>query len=233
MGNIQKRGEHSYLFTVSTGKDAKGRYKRKTKTYRVEKKMTPKQLEQHLQHEYLKFKSEVMSGEYITPEKMTFAVFVEEWEKKFASKELSETTYLGHISRLDNHILPEIGHLPMDGIRSMLLLDLLTNLKRKDGKEGPLSNHAKGDVHKTLKSIFKYATLWRVINVDPMDGISKPVDKHEAEKEVNVYEPEEVTALLAAAQNEPPHWRIFLTLAIVAGVRRGENLGLEWSKVDF
>lgn len=48
-----------------------------------------------------------------------------------------------------------------------------------------------------------------------------------------MYEPEEVTALLTAAQAEPFHWRIFITLAIVAGVRRGENLGIEWPMVNF
>ena len=230
---VRKRSENTYQFTVSTGKASSKDYGRKYKTYTVEQKLTPKQLVEHLKHEYLKFKQEVLSGEYIAPEKMTFAAFVAEWEKKFAEKELSETTYLGHMSRLDNHILPVIGHQSMDGIRSMMILDLLSNLTRKDGKEGPLSNYAKEDVYKTLNSVFKYAVQWRIISNNPMEGVNKPKDKHEEEKEVNVYEPEEIAALFKAAENEPFHWRMFITLAITAGIRRGENLGLEWSKIDL
>ncbi|WP_391119362.1 tyrosine-type recombinase/integrase [Psychrobacillus sp. L3] len=233
MANIEKRGDNSYRFTVYQKKDAKGRYPRKTKTYTVTKKMTPKQLEEHLDHEYLKFKQEVLSGEYINPEKMPFSKFVEEWKEKFAEKELSSTTMANHEFKLNNHILPVIGHVPLDEINSMMLLDLITNLTRKDGKEGSLTLLSKQDIYRTLLSIFKYAAQWKVISKNPMEGVNKPKNKHEAKREVNVYEAEEVTAILHALQDEPFHWRMFLTLSITAGTRRGENLGLEWSRVDF
>lgn len=230
---VRKRSENTYQFTVSTGKASTNDYGRKYKTYTVTRKYTPKQLEEHLKHEYLKFKQEVLSGEYITPEKMTFTAFVEEWKSKFAENELSETTYVAHISRLDNHILPVIGHLTIESIRPMLLDSLLSNLTRKDGSEKPLSNSSKEDVYKTLKSIFGFATKRRVIKTDPMDGISKPKNKNEAKRIVNVYEPEEVTALFKAVEDEPYHWLIFITLALTGGLRRGELLGLEWSSIDF
>lgn len=233
MANIQKRGDGSYFFTVSLGRDADGKYQRKTKTYRPERKMTPKQMKEHIEHEYMKFKEEVRSGVYVSPEKMTFAAFVEEWENKYAGKEISESALLGHRSRLENHIMPVIGHIRMDQINSMMLLTLLSNLSRKDGQTRSLSNYMKEDIYKTLKNVFKHAHKWKVIATNPMDGVNKPQDKNEEKRDVNVYEPEEVTALLTAAQSEPFHWRIFITLAIVAGVRRGENLGIEWSKVNF
>lgn len=91
----------------------------------------------------------------------------------------------------------------------------------------------KEDIYKTLKNIFKHAKKWRVTATNPMDGVNKPRDKNEESKDVSVYEPEEVTALLTAAQTEPLHWRIFITLVIVVGVRRGKNLGIEWLLVDF
>lgn len=233
MANIQKRGDGSYFFTVSLGRGADGKYKRETKTYRPERKMTPKQLKEHIEHEYMKFKEEVRTGVYISPEKMTFEAFTKEWRKKYADNELSETALMGHLSRLNNHILPVIGHVQMDQINSMMLLNLLSNLSRKDEKEGSLSNYMKEDIYKTLKNVFKHSAKWKVTSTNPMDGVNKPRDKSEEEKDVNVYEPEEVTALLTAAQAEPFHWRIFITLAIVAGVRRGENLGIEWPMVDF
>ncbi|MCM3359363.1 site-specific integrase [Psychrobacillus sp. MER TA 171] len=233
MANIVKRGGNSYRFTVYQQKDAKGRYPRKTKTHTVTKKMTPKQLKEHLEHEFLKFKQEVLSGDYINPEKMPFSEFVEEWFEKFAEKELSSTTLANHVFKLNNHILPVIGHIPLDKINSMVLLDLLSNLTRKDGKEGELSLLSKQDIYRTLQSIFKYSTQWKVISNNPMEGVNKPKNNQEVKREVNVYEEEEVTAILQALQDEPFPWRMFLTLSITAGIRRGENLGLEWSKVDF
>lgn len=233
MKGIEKRGENTYRFTVSLGRGADGKYKRERKTYTVQQKFTPKRLKEHLKHEYLKFKNEVESGNYISPQKMTFEAFVSEWRKKFADNGLSETTLTGHLTRLDVHILPVIGHLDLDKINSMILLDLMSNLTRKDGKEGPLSIHTKEDVYKTLKSVFKYAVQWRILTNDPMEGVDKPRDTGQQDSDLNVYEPEEVTALFESVQDELFHWRVFLSLAITAGLRRGESLGLEWSDVDF
>lgn len=235
MANIQQRGEGSFLFTVSLGRGADGRYKRKTKTYTVDPnlKLTPKRLQEHIEHEYLKFKQEVLSGIYVSPGKMTVSAFVEQWRVKHAVKELSDTSYINHMSRLENHILPVIGHLRMDQVNSLTLLDLLSNLARKDGSGRKLSYRSTDDVYKTLKNIFKHAAKWKVIAADPMQGVSKPKNKDTVEKKLNVYNAEEVEAILEEVGSEPYHWQVFLTLAIVAGIRRGENLGLEWSKVDF
>ena len=233
MSNISKRGENSYRFTVYYGMDAKGVYKRKTKTHKIEIAKSPKQLKEHLDHEYLKFKQQVHDGEYVILENISFNAFVDRWENNFAIKELSDTAYMGHMSRLNNHIKPIIGHHKMSEINTLLILDLISNLTRKDGKVNPLSHHAKEDVYKTLKSVFKYAKQWNVISKDPMVGVNKPKNNSLKEKDLNVYEAEEVRELFLLMQNEPFLWRMFITLAITAGFRRGENLGLDWTNINF
>lgn len=233
MANIEQRGKNSYRFTVSLPKNAKGIYPKERTTYTVEGKYTPKQLEEHLKHEYLKFKSLVLSGNYIRPEAMTFSAFAEEWQKKFASK-LAGTTYGNHQRKLELHILPVIGHMDMIKINEFILMDLLDNLERKDGEEGNLSFHSKQDVYRTLKSIFKYAVRWKVLKDNPMDGVVKPKPQaDEQEQDIQVYEEEEIAELLDLLQTEPPLWRVMFTLALVAGLRRGELLGLDWSDVDY
>lgn len=233
MANIEKRGENSYRFTVYLPKDANGRYPKKRKTITVEGKYTPKQLKEYLDSEYLKFKNEVLSGNYIQPSKMKFIEFVEEWRMKYAEKELASTTIRNHGFVLNKHILPIIGHVPIDEINTMMLLDLLNNLKRHDGKEGKLSTHRVRDVHRTLKSIFNCAKDWNIIINNPMDGVKKPKLKEEEKRDLNVYDENEVAHILQELQNEPMNWRIFMTLSITAGTRRGENLALEWSDIDF
>src|SRR5690625_842670 len=132
---VQKRGENSYFFTVSLGRGADGKYKRKTKTFRVTEKMTPKQEEEFIRHAYMNFKQKVQSGAYVTPSKMLFMDFAEEWKKRYAYVKLADTTIESRESMLDNHILPVIGHIRIDKINTFILMDLINNATRKDGKK--------------------------------------------------------------------------------------------------
>ncbi len=233
MANIQKRGENSYCFTVSLGKGPNNKYIRRTKTIKIEQKLSPKKLNEYLEYEYAKFRQEILAGEYIAPDKMLFAQFINEWENKYAVKELSETTIANYMTHLKNHILPIIGHMRIDQIAPMHIINLLDGMKRIDDPEKPLSNRTKQDTYLTIRNVFQRAVDWQFVKTNPVNKVKKPKDINQAEKEVTVYEKEEVAALLSTAQNEPFHWRIFLTLALTAGLRRSENLGLEWSNVDL
>jgi integrase len=233
MANIQKRGENSFYFTVSLGKDADNKYKRRTKTITIEKKMTPKQLKEYLEHEYLKFKQQVLAGEYITPDKMLFSDFVKEWEKKYAGKELAETTLTNYLTHLKNHIIPKIGHIRIDQITPMHIINLLEDMRRIKDPGKPLSNRTKQDTYLTLRNIFERAVEWQLISLNPLTKVKKPKILDEEAKEVNVYDEDEVVILLQAVQSEHFHWRIFLSLALIAGLRRSESLGLEWKNINL
>lgn len=234
LSNIEKRGDNSYRFTVYLPINAKGVYPKERKTITIEGKYTPKQLREHLDHEYLKFKTEVLSGNYIRPQEMTFAEFVNEWDTKYAAK-LAATTYGNHQRKLELHLLPVIGHMEMKQINEFILMKILDGLARKDGSEGDLSYHSKQDIYRTLKSIFKYAVRWKVLKHNPMDGVEmpKPTDTDDEAVDLQVYDEEEIAALMRILQSEQPHWRIMFTLGLVAGLRRGELLGLEWPSVNF
>lgn len=229
MANIEKRGDNSYRFTVYLPKDSNGKYPKERKTITIDEKMTPKQLKEYLDHEYLKFKNEVLSGNYVKVENMTFKQFAEEWKQKHASK-LSKTTYGNHVIRVDKHLTPVLGHMEMNKITTMTLLNLMQNLTRKDDKDGELSDRSKRDIYQTLSSIFTHAQKWKVIINNPMDGVAAPKFK---KKKLEVYEEYEIKQILSLVQSESMHWRIMITLALTSGLRRGELLGLEWKHIDF
>lgn len=233
MATIRKRSENTYQFTVSLGVGSDGKYQRKYKTYTVREKMTPKQLKEHLEHEAYKFEQKVLSDAYIEPGIMTFEQFTKEWQSKWLEKNVSDSTISLRLSSLKNHILPVIGHIPISKITTLMLLDLMENLTRKDGQEGDLSVSSKQEVHKVLISVFKRATDWRVLSNDPMTGIQAPTEYKKRDKELNVYDEIEVKELLKAAQKQLDHWRVFINLALATGMRRGELLGLEWKHVDL
>ncbi|MBH0171066.1 tyrosine-type recombinase/integrase [Fictibacillus sp. 18YEL24] len=235
MANIRKRGENSFLLTVEVGYNNNGKRKRRYKTISVEDQSllkTKKKLQDYLDKEFHKFKTEVESGEYIAPEKMTLEHFVIEWENKYAKKELSENTLISYLSHIRNHILPAIGHRRIDQIKPVHIINMMDGIKRVDSSvEKPLSARSKQDVYLAIRNIFERAVEWQIIKSNPVKNVKKP--RLTSEKEVTVYDENEVEILFKAAEQEPFHWRIFLTLAIAAGLRRSENLGLEWSKVNF
>lgn len=235
MASIRKRGDNSFILTVETGYDSKGKRKRRYKTIKIEDKSllkTTKKLRDFLEAEYHKFKTEVQAGEYISPEKLTLETFIVDWENKYAARELAETTLANYLSHIKNHILPSIGHMRLDQVKPLHIINLLNDLKRKDKDEVvPLSERTKQDTYLTVRNIFERAVEWQIIKENPVKNVKKP--RITTDKEVTVYDEDEVAALFKAVENEPFHWKMFLTLILAAGLRRSENLGLEWSKVDL
>ncbi|KQL44589.1 integrase [Brevibacillus choshinensis] len=233
MASIQKRGDNSYLLVVESGYSANGKRLKRTKTIRITEKLTPKKLKEHLELELTKFKIDVESGEYISPEKMLFSEFVEkEWTKKFAEKELSPLTLITYLVHLKTHINPVFGHLQLSQIKTIHVVSFINELEksRKDGKGDTLSASTVLYIYKVLKSVLDRATDWRLINRNPMDDTKQP--KIERRK-MKFYEENEVRDVIAALYEEPTHWRLYFLGAMLGGYRRGELLALEWDDVNF
>ena len=51
--------------------------------------------------------------------------------------------------------------------------------------------------------------------------------------EPNFFPPHEIAEILAALESEPLKWRTITHLLLVTGCRRGEIMGLKWSKIDL
>ncbi len=96
------------FFTVYTGKGPDGKYGRNTKTITITDEAllkTKKRLQDYLDAEYSKFREEIESGEYITPQKMTFGTFVQEWRTKYATRHLEYKTLYAYESHIKNTYL--------------------------------------------------------------------------------------------------------------------------------
>jgi len=227
MANIVKRGKDSWRLTVNCGKDAEGNYIRHTKTVKCRTK-------REAESEYAKFKIEVETGQYIKPQRMTFAQFVDEWREKYANEHLAERTLYTYDSNLKLRIIPTFGHLRMEDITPLLVADFLQSLSktggRKDGKDGSLSSGSVQYNHRILKNIFSRAVEWEVIKRNPVAPVQKPKVSY---KDVLPYDESEVKTLMQALEKEPIHWQVMVKLAIHTGLRRGELLALEWRHVDW
>lgn len=178
--------------------------------------------------ELAKFITEVKSGTYFEPEKLTFTNFVEEWRLKYAQKHLETLTYRNYMFHIKNHILPYFGHMRLDQVKTLHIVSFLTALSspsaRKDGQEKALSSSTIQYIYRVLRNIFNIAVEWRIINHNPVADVKKP---KVTPKEVSVYNEEEVAAVFKALKSEPLEWRLLITLALTMGMRRGSCL--HWS----
>lgn len=233
MATIRKRNHNTYQFVVSLGVGSDGKNMRKYKTYKVTEEMTPKQLQRHLEYEAHKFEQKVLSNMYIAPTQLTLNEFFVEWKTKWLEKSVSESTIMLRIGSFKNHISPVIGHFPMHKITTLMLLDLMENLTRKDGQPGVLSASSKHEIHKVLVSIFQRALEWNIIKENPMTGVDAPKQKRKESNNINAFSIEEVERLISESQTELAHWRLFILLALSTGMRRGEIIALEWKHINL
>lgn len=168
-------------------------------------------------------RTEWESGAYIDPSKMKFGDYITNWlENKNDVSMETRYTNEGHIR---NHIIPELGNIPLQQVNVGHIESMISSLKKKD-----ISPATVRKIFNLVQTSFKSAQRKELINKNPfdlMDSGSKP--KHSKGK-VDYWTKEEVKQFF----NKLDHrYRMLFILAIYTGMRRGEILGLRWKDVDF
>lgn len=94
----------------------------------------------------------------------------------------------------------------------------------------PLSNKTILEYHRCIHTILTQAEKEMLV---PFNAASKATPPKVTRKEVNYFQPEELSEILDALEDEPLKWQLITNLLIVTGCRRGEIAALKWSKIDF
>ena len=254
MASIRKRKD-SYQITVSMGRDAEGRQIIETTTYQPET-TTPKAIEKEVSRFADDFEKRVREGKYLDGEKITFTSFVETWERDWAIEHLTQKTLDEYKSALKRRAVPAFGHIKIAKIKAATLQKLIVEMN-KEGK-APATVHR---TFSAIRSVFRYAYRMEVIQSNPVDRCELP--KMKADAELHYWTLDQAKRFLAfldegyttthkghsrtlskTGENYvvpeyteyhpiPLQLRIFFTLAIYGGFRRGELLALTWDDIDF
>ncbi|WP_164219295.1 site-specific integrase, partial [Virgibacillus sp. YIM 98842] len=238
MGSYQKRGKRSFLLVVEAGYDAKGKRKKKTKTIRITDDSllkTTKRLEDYLTLELAKFQMEVDAGEYVNPEKLKFADFVDDWIEKHANKHLEGKTIRNYTEKLNNYILPRFGHRKLSDIKPKHIVDFLYDVSlpgaAASGRKEALGDSTIYEIDKTFRVVLNKAVEWQLIKESPMKGLNRPKVK---KKRMKYYEDEEVVQFMKVMYEKVDIvWRMYFITAAISGMRRGEVIALQWPDIHF
>lgn len=229
MATTRKRG-NSYQIRVSCGYDTQGNQVIQTMTWKPEEGMTPKQIEKELQRQVILFEDKCLKGQITANVK--FQDFAERWFEEYAKLNLRFKSYDRMLS-LRPRTYAAIGHLRMDKITSrhiqQFINDLVLNGKHMiTGK--PLSRKTAVHHLSFISDVFSYAMKQEMLTDNPCSRVTVPKG---IKKEKDMYTLEEVEQIFCYLENEPLMYRVFFTLAVYSGFRRGEMMGLEWKDIDW
>lgn len=236
-GSIEKRGEKSYRLVVSGGTGPGGKRKKFTKTINIEGKTEAARMN-IAEVELAKFITSVETNTYVEPSKMTFKDLADKWIKDYGETNLAPKTLYRYKEMLDSRIIPAMGHMKIEKIKPLHLLDFYKNLQengiRKDKKKGGLSPQTIKHHHRLIHTIFETAVNdWHILAYNPASDIKPPkVQKNEAQ----FYEENDIQALLFALDTlskEELKYKLAVYIDISTGLRTGELMGLKWENINM
>ncbi len=157
------------------------------------------------------------------PGRMTVAQFLEHWLTAYAEPNVAPSTLLRYKQLIQKQLVPHLGHLALAKLRPIMVQSCYSTLFAK-GLSGRTVLHS----HRVLREALQHALKWQLIVNNPADLVEAPRAQR---YQVPAMAPEQAEALIEAAAHTP--YGTVVELAIMAGLRMGELLGLRWQDVDL
>lgn len=216
-GHIRRRGkrEDSWAIVVDLGPDpATGRRRQKWHAFRGNKKAAEAELRRIL--------GELDKGTYVEPVKVTLGAFLDQW---LAARrpDLAYRTWQGYSTNVNRHIKPSLGQVRLSALKPIQIQQLYGSLRFSG-----LSARTVLYVHRTLHVALENAVEMQLIGRNPADLVEQP---RPGRPEITVLDASSAAHILSALDDH--RLRVAAVLAVGAGLRRGEIVGLRWSDIDL
>lgn len=149
--------------------------------------------------------------------------YLERWLEEVHEPAIRLSSYLKYRGILNNHVFPVLGSHSLRKLTPQHIQALYTGMRSKKISSSVIrSTH--GLLHKALDN----AVRWNMVARNVCDSVSPPrQEKHE----IQPLSRDQAKRLLEVAEGHK--FEVFLTVALVTGMRHGELRGLRWQDIDF
>jgi len=158
---------------------------------------------------------------YIAGKDATLESYLTEWHKVY-NKTKAETTQQLYEMYIKVHIAPAIGKMKIGKITGLHIQQFYNS------KLNNLSGNTVLKIHSVLSRAFKDAVKNQYIRSNPCDAVRLPKKKKPTHA---ICKEDDVIALLDVTRGTADE--IFIILAALVGLRRGEICGLKWENISF
>lgn len=165
----------------------------------------------------------ILTGRYVEDKKMSLEQYITHWFNDIHKAKLQPNTKNGYDVNIKNHIIPNIGAIPLTKLNRNEIMGFYNKLLDKG-----LSATTVKYIHRVLSKALKEAVLSDLILKNPCDGVELPKQKKYHAVVLNA---EQIKLLLKRSIGSIVELEVLLALSL--GLRRGEVLGLKFSDFDF
>ena len=225
-GTVRQRGDGRWEGRVVIGYDDNGLPKTKNVLAKTKRECQEK----------LKTLTESMVGRNdrkVKPD-MLFGDWLCYWYETHSKPTLRASTQNNYENVIYNHVLPEIGKIPLNKLSQNDLQQFYGRLKKSGRKRlteqygAGLSDRMVRMCHAVCRSALERAVRDDLLRTNPAIGCKLPPKKA---KEMQVLDREELQKFLIQAQADG-YYELFL-LDLCTGLRRGELIALQWGDLNF
>ena len=165
---------------------------------------------------------------------MSFGEWIDFWYQTYCKHTIRITTQLEYENRIYQHIIPEIGNIPLNQLTQSDLQQFYAR-EKSGGRKIRIETYGSGlsdrvirAIHANCRSALEKAVQEGLIKTNPAICCKLPPKKS---REMKVLTQSEVIRFLDRAKEEN-YYELFL-LELATGMRRGEILALKWSDLNF
>jgi len=226
-GSIMPRGSDSWRIRIYTGLGADGKQQQRSFTVKGGRKDAEKALRRTL--------SQVDSGAYREPVKLTVAVYMQDWLETTAKMAVNSKTLDRYKEIIEKDLIPNLGKIELQKLTAADIRKYYAwaseNGRKRVGKDGNagLSKTTLLQYHRILHKAMERAVEDELINANPVKRSIAPVP--DDDETIHVISPDEARYLLSVANTGK--YRDCIEFALQTGMRRGEILAAKWSDCDF
>jgi integrase len=170
------------------------------------------------------------TGSHVAPDKVTVGQWVEQWLSMGAPgrtrQEVGRRSLERYAQLLRCHVIPALGHRPLQQLRAHEIDALYVSLQGKG-----LAKKTVHHVHTVLGSALHAATVGqaKILAASPMHDLLKKPSPGEGDHGIAL-DPEQTRRLVAGFAGHPLY--LLIVTALHTGGRRNELLALQWADLD-